>query len=354
MPSRAAKLLEKLRNNSVDALLVSKEANVSYLCGYPCRDSYLLVHPKKTIFITDFRYVEEARKNIPGVKVFQYDNLFKDTAALAKRLKIRRLGFEAKDLNFAEYSKIRSYLGHKTKLKDTFNIVETLRQTKDPQEINFIRQAIKITGQTFEFIQKFLKPGIKELEIAAEIEHFIRYQGAKMSAFNILIASGPNSSLPHALISSRKIKPGEPILIDIGVDINGYKSDLTRVFFLDKIPNVQRRIYGIVQEAQDKAIAEVKPGRIIADIDSIGRKHIEEQGFGRYFGHSLGHGIGLEVHEEPSISSKNKAQRLEEGMVFTIEPGIYLPGKFGIRLEDMVLVTKKGAQVLSGAVNKSI
>ena len=273
---------------------------------------------------------------------------------MAKRLKVRKLGFEAKDLNFAEYSKIRSYLGPKTKLKDTFNIVETLRLIKDPQEIGFIRQAIKITAKTFEFIQKSLKPGVKELEIAAEIEHFIRYQGAKMSAFNILIASGPNSSLPHALISSRKIKSGEPILIDIGVDINGYKSDLTRVFFLDKIPNIQRRIYEIIQEAQAKAIAAVKPGRIISAIDSAGRKHIEEQGFGRYFGHSLGHGVGLEVHEEPSISSKNKAQHLEEGMVFTVEPGIYLPGRFGIRLEDMVLVTKKGSEVLSGAVNKSI
>ena len=351
---RRSKLLEKLRNNSVDALLVSKEANVSYLCDYPCRDSYLLVHPKETIFITDFRYTEEAKKNIPGVSVFQYDNLFKDTAALARKLKVRKLGFEAKDLNFAEYSKIKSYLDPKAKLKDTFNIVETLRQIKGDQQINLIRQAIKITAQTFEFIRKFLKPGVKELEIAAEIERFIRYQGAKMSAFNILIASGPNSSLPHALISSRKIKPGEPILIDIGVDINGYKSDLTRVFFLDKIPTIQRRIYGIIQEAQGLAIAAVKPGIIIADIDSAGRKHIEEQGFGRYFGHSLGHGIGLEVHEEPSISSKNKAQHLEEGMVFTIEPGIYLPGKFGIRLEDIVLVTKKGAEVLSGAVNKSI
>ena len=351
---RRSRLLEKLRNNSVDALLVSKEANVSYLCDYPCRDSYLLVHPKETIFITDFRYTEEAKKNIPGVTVFQYDNLFKDTAALARKLKVRKLGFEAKDLNFAEYSKIKSYLAPKAKLKDTFNIVETLRQIKGDQEINLIRQAIKITAQTFEFIRKFLKPGVKELEIAAEIERFIRYQGAKMSAFNILIASGPNSSLPHALISSRKIRPGEPILIDIGVDINGYKSDLTRVFFLDKIPTIQRRIYGIIQEAQGLAIAAVKPGIIIADIDSAGRKHIEEQGFGRYFGHSLGHGIGLEVHEEPSISSKNKAQHLEEGMVFTIEPGIYLPGKFGIRLEDIVLVTKKGAEVLSGAVNKSI
>ena len=310
---RRSRLLEKLRNNSVDALLVSKEANVSYLCDYPCRDSYLLVHPRETFFITDFRYTEEAKKNIPGVSVFQYDNLFKDTAALARKLKVRKLGFEAKDLNFAEYSKIKSYLGPKAKLKDTFNIVETLRQIKGDQEINLIRQAIKITAQTFEFIRKFLKPGVKELEIAAEIERFIRYQGAKMSAFNILIASGPNSSLPHALISSRKIRPGEPILIDIGVDINGYKSDLTRVFFLDKIPTIQRRIYGIIQEAQGLAIAAVKPGRIIADIDSAGRKHIEEQGFGRYFGHSLGHGIGLEVHEEPSISSKNKAQKLEEG-----------------------------------------
>ena len=347
-------LAEKLKASSLDGFLVSKEANVTYLCGYISRDSYLLVSPKETFFITDFRYTQEAEKNIKGVTVFQYANLFKDIATLAKKLKIRRLGFEAKDLCYAQYSRIKESLSSKIKFIDTFNIVESLRQTKTPQELKFIKQAIAITGSTFNFIKNLLQPGQKELEIAAEIERFIRYQGAKMSAFNIMIASGPNSSLPHSPMSERKIRASEPVLIDIGVDINGYKSDLTRVFFLDTISPIHRRLHQIVREAQDKAIANIHPGRRLSEIDAAAREIICGYGYGKYFGHSLGHGIGLEVHEEPSVSSRNKSQILEEGMVFTVEPGIYLPGKFGIRLEDMILVTRKGCEVLSGSINKSI
>lgn len=353
MRLRLNSLLEKLEASSIDGFLVSHEANVWYLCNYKINDSYLLVAKKEVYFITDFRYREEAKRNIKAVKVFQYKNLSKDIANLAKRLGIRRLGFEAKSLNFAEYCKIKDELDQKIKLVDTFNIIESLREIKDAQELKVIKEAVGITAKAFGFIDGFLRKGLSEVEIAGELERFIRYNGAKMSAFNIIVASGPNASFPHAAVSDRKIRGAEPILVDMGVEVNGYKSDLTRVFFLDKIPLIQRRIYNIIKEAQLKAIEIVKPGIEIREVDNSARSYIAKSGYGKYFGHSLGHGVGLEVHEEPSISGKNSS-KLREGMVFTIEPGIYLPGRFGIRLEDMVLATKKGAEVLSGAINKSI
>ncbi len=352
-PSALFRLLEKLKTGSLDGFLVSKEENVSYLSNYHICDSYLLVSPKKVYFITDFRYVEEARKNIRGVEVFKYSNLFKDIGRLAGRLKIRRLGFEARDLNVASYGKIKEYSGLKIKLIDTFNLVEALRQIKEAQEVKYIKEAIGITGRAFEFLKGYLKAGLSELEIAGELERFIRFQGAAKSAFNIIVASGPNSSFPHAQVSKRRLKPGDALIIDLGVEVKGYKSDLTRVFFLDKILSIKRKIYQIVIGAQEKAIEAVKPGSEICKIDQAGREFIRSFGYGKYFGHSLGHGVGLEIHEEPAICAKNKSP-VQAGMVFTIEPGIYLPGRFGMRVEDMVLVTEKGVEVLSGAINKSI
>lgn len=353
MPSRLSSLLEKLEALNIDGLLVSQEANVSYLCDFKISDSYLLVAQEERIFITDFRYRDQAKRNIKGVNVFQYKNLFRDIADLAKRLNIRRLGFEAKDLNFAEYCKIKEYLSPKIKLVDTFAVVESLREIKDERELKFIQDAIKISAKAFVFLKGFLKKGLGELEIAGEIERFIRYEGAQMSAFNIIVASGLNSSFPHASISDRRIQDKEPILVDMGVEVGGYKSDLTRVFFLDRIPLIQRKIYDVIKEAQHKAIEAVKPEIEIRKVDNSARAYIAKRGYGKYFGHSLGHGVGLEVHEEPSVSAKNRSM-LKEGMVLTIEPGIYIPGKFGIRLEDMVLVTKKGVDILSGAIDKSI
>lgn len=353
MSPRLSRLLEKLKVSSLDGLLVSKAANVSYLSYYNIPDSYLLVSPKKAYLITDFRYILEAEKNIQGLSVFKYDNLFKDIARLVKKLKIRRLGFEANDLKVAEYAKIKEYAGPKIKLVDTFNLIEGLRQIKEPQEVKYIKEAIGITASAFKFLKGYLKPGLSELEIAGELERFIRAQGALKNAFNIIVASGPHSSLPHAPISKRRLKPADAVLIDLGVELKGYKSDLTRVFFLDRIQPIQRKLYQIIIGAQEKAIEAVKPEREISQLDYASRSYIRSFGYGRYFGHSLGHGVGLEVHEEPSISAKNKSL-LKEGMVFTVEPGIYLPGRFGLRVEDMVLVTKKGAELLSGTINKSI
>lgn len=351
--SRLSLFREKLKNSSLDGFLVSKETNVSYLSHLRSSDSYLLVSGNKAYFITDFRYAEEAKRSLRGIEVFQYKELFKDICGLVKKLRIRRLGFEARGLNYAEYAKIKGGLDPKIKLIDTFSIVESLRQIKGPDELKEIRAATDIAVSAFRFIKGYIRAGMSELEIAGELERFIRRQGAETGSFDIIVTSARNSCFPHAHITKRRLKENDMVLVDMGAQINGYKSDLTRVFFLGKITPIQRKVYGIVREAQGRAIKAIRPGIAIDVVDDTARGYIATSGYRKFFGHSLGHGIGLDVHEDPSISNKNKGI-IREGMVFTVEPGIYLPGKFGIRIEDMVLVTRKGFEVLSGALDKSI
>jgi len=342
----------KLAQKSLDALLLSSAANISYLVKFLSRDSYFLVSEGENFYITDSRYIEEARKHIKKTAAVKQTGCAPKTIGqLARNLGLKRIGFEEKYLTLGEYKSIEKELDKKTSLIPTDGLVECLRQVKDNEELKKINKAIEITIKTFNFIKDSISPGKKEIELAAEIEHFIRYNGARSTAFDIIVASGPNSSFPHHMTSQRKIRNNEHVLVDIGVDYLGYKSDLTRVFFLGKITSAVRRIYDIVREAQDRAIRKVKPTVQIDKIDTVARQYITKKGYGGFFGHSLGHGIGLEVHEEPRISPKAKGI-LEPGMVFTIEPAIYLPGKFGIRLEDMVLVTRKGYEVLSGALHK--
>jgi len=353
MKPRLQHLLNRLARENLDALIVSSGANISYLTEFSSSDAYLLVSRKEQIYFTDSRYSEEVRPKLKSVASLKKisGSVFELIARTSLDLGLKRIGFEERHMPFAEYKKIKESLKAKAYLIPTHNLIENLRQVKEPREIAKLRLALKITALALEFIKGFIRPGIKELEVAAELERFIRYHGAIGAAFDIIVASGPNSAFPHHRPGQRKLQNGEPVLIDVGVDYSGYKSDLTRVYFLDKINNLTRRVYGIVLKAQEKAIRWIKPGVEIARVDGLARKYIADKGYVKYFGHSLGHGIGLETHEAPSISAKNDGI-LVPGMVFTVEPGVYLPGKFGVRLEDMVLVTKKGCEVLSGFINK--
>ena len=334
-------------------MILSTPANISYLTGFNSSSSYLLVSEKENIYFTDSRYTEEVKPKLKGVATLQRINgsVFELIARASLDLGLSRVGFEERQMPYAEYKKIRESLKTKAYLIPTHNLVETLRQVKEPEELTKIREALKITALSLEFIKGFIRPGMKELEVAGELERFIRYHGASDTSFDVIVASGPNSAFPHHAPGQRKIHKNEPVLIDAGVDYLGYKSDLTRVYFLDKINSLTRRIYGIVLKAQEKAIKGIKPGEDIAAIDTLARKYIADKGYAKYFGHSLGHGIGLQTHEAPAISAKNDGIILP-GMVFTVEPAVYLPGRFGIRIEDMVLVTKKGCEVLSEPIDK--
>jgi len=353
MNLRLKNIRKRLEERDLDCLILTNPANISYLVGFNSRDSYFLVSKKKNIYFTDFRYLEEARHRLKGnAALSKIDgSVFELLAEACSALKARRIGFEENVLSFAQYKKIRKALGKKARLVPAVGIVEDLRRIKDKQELQDMRKAIRITIRALKFIKAFIKPGRTELEIVAELERFIRRQGATGAAFDIIVASGLNSSYPHHASGGRKIRKNEPVLVDIGVDNNGYKSDLTRVFFLGKINVLAQKISEIVLEAQKRAIYSIKAGIRASEVDAASRKYIASAGFGKFFGHSLGHGVGLEVHEKPRLSSKDNSV-LMPGEVFTIEPAIYLPAKFGIRIEDMVLVTNKGCEVLSGAINQ--
>ncbi|MFB3919415.1 hypothetical protein BU251_03815 [Candidatus Velamenicoccus archaeovorus] len=350
---KADKRLSNIRallvQEGIDGLLLNSEANVSYAAGFDAPDAYGFVSGKSVSIITDFRYVEDFKRFAKSpVHILQYEKSLFDTAArLILEHKTKKIGFEARHLTFAECEVLNKLLGKKASFIPLQQTIEHLREIKDAQEIAHICQGIRIAQKTLAFAKAKVKPGRSEMAVAADIERFARLNGAHAVAFETIVASGPNSSYPHARPTDRILKEGDAVVVDMGVEVNGYKSDLTRTFFLGKIKPVVLKAAKVVRKAQELAIRGIKPGIPICSIDEIARHYIAQQGFGKNFGHALGHGVGLEVHESPSINKKN-TRKLEPGMVFTIEPGIYLPGRFGIRMEEMVLVTQEGVEVLSG------
>ena len=343
----------QLRNNDLDGLVLSSQPNISYLSGFLSHEAYLLISPEGNFYFTDSRYIEAAKIGLKkNFDIKKINGSFAETIACAcKSLGLVKVGFEERNLSYAEYKKIKEKLSRDIAFIPTHSLIDGLRQIKRQDELRKIRKAVEITVKALEFIQQLILPGKRELEVAGELERFIRLSGAWGCAFDIIVASGPNSSFPHHKTSQRKIKNNELVLIDMGVDYLGYKSDLTRVFFLGKIDFLARKIYDIVLRAQGRAIREVKENVLISEVDGASRQYITEQGYGKLFGHNLGHGVGLEIHELPSISPREN-NRLKSGMVFTVEPAIYLPHKFGVRLEDMVLLGHQGCEVLSGALHK--
>ncbi|MBN1912925.1 MAG: aminopeptidase P family protein [Candidatus Omnitrophica bacterium] len=346
-------IIHKMARQGLDCVLLSCASNISYLLGFNSRDALLLLSPKKKFYITDPRYSEEAKKKVKkdiDIKIVDY-SIFDSVARLCADLKSRRVGFEERYLNFAQYSKLKTSLKGKAALVPLSRFTEEFRAVKGPGELANIKKAADIAASAFKFIKKNISCKKTESEIASELEFFSKRKGASGPAFNTIVAFGTNSVFPHHLTGQRKLRDKGPVLIDFGVEYKGYKSDLTRVFFLGKITSEFKRIYDVVCRAQDRAIKEIKPGVFINKIDEVARRYIAQQGYGGFFTHNLGHGIGIDVHEEPNIGPRTK-ERLKPGMVFTIEPAIYLPGRFGVRIEDMVLVTDRGAEIISGNLDK--
>ncbi len=357
--SRQKKLNQEIKKHNLDMLLITNQTNIFYLLGLKTEDSLLLAAAERYFFITDARFKEESKNYFNHFKNIQ---LIIESPQKPRKIIIqeimaglgaKKIGFEAKNLSFFSYQNLKLSLGKKAILVPVPGLVENLRIIKDKNEIDIIRRAVKITKEAFMYLGRILKPGQREVDLAREIEYFIRLKGASGPAYDLIIASGKESSKPHAKISSQVIKNNNLIMADMGVVFKEYNSDLTRTFFLGKIPSNLKKIKEIVTLAQKRAIDLIKPGVEISLLDQAARGYIKSQGYGDNFVHSLGHGLGLAVHESPAISSRNK-QKLEEGMVFTVEPAIYLPGQGGVRIEDVVLVTKKGCVVLSDDLNQSI
>ncbi len=346
MNSRIRKYINLMHAKDLEACLVCDDVNISYLTGFPSRESWLLITSEKVCYITDFRYYLEAKKHLKGITVFRYrDSISMSVGQLMKKNGVSRIGYDSRHLTCYAFRKLKKDDPPKTKWIIADHLVETLRDIKEPSEIRLIKKAVDLNLKAFNYIGSVIEPGMTEKQILLKLEYFVRNHQASF-AFPPIIASGSNSCLPHAQVSDRKLRKNDILLIDMGINISGYKSDLTRMFFLGKIPNLIREITSFVRESQRKAIRSIRPGCRAKDIDFAARKYLKSKKLEKYFGHSLGHGVGLQVHESPAISSWN-SEILKEGMVFTIEPAVYIPQQFGIRIEDMVHVTQNGVEVLS-------
>jgi len=329
-----------------EAFLVTKLQNVHYLTGFTGSSGYVLVTPDRAVFITDFRYKTQSAEEVQGLDiVIQKGRWTEDVAALVRDAGVKRLCFEGGAVSFeAHQSMCKAIDG--VELVPAKDAVEKLRLVKDEDELRRITEAIRRAERGFTENLSRVSPDMTEAETALGLEFNIRDNGAKRVPFDIIVASGPRAALPHGIASGRKMKNGDTVVIDFGGEADGYQSDITRSGVLGEPDRKQREIYDIVYEAQSRAIEAVKPGALCRDIDLAARGYIASKGYGDYFGHSLGHGVGLDVHEGPTVSPMCE-DTAQPGMVFTIEPGIYIPDWGGFRIEDMVLVTDDGCRVLT-------
>ena len=342
---RLKKLRSELIKKSVDSFLVTNETNVAYLSGFTGNDSLLLVTPYSQFFLTDSRFTEEAHDTVKGFTIAEVaSSTYETISNVIRKNRLKRMGFESMNLPFGAVKRLEGYIG-RCKILPVNNIVERLRAVKEDEEINIIKRSIGITKDVLKKAVRAIRPGVSERVLSQIIECEFMKRGARAS-FETIVACGKNSSKPHAHPTDTKIKKNDVIMIDIGCKLNSYNSDITRMILMGKIKDRIKKIYNIVKAAQDKALETIRPGRKISEIDSAGRSYIDKKGFGKFFGHSLGHGVGMDVHEEPSISRRN-SEVLKPGMVFTIEPAIYIPKFVGVRIEDMVLVTENGFGLLT-------
>lgn len=344
---RAAAARALFKRNRLDAILFFKPASVRYLSSLEATSAAVLLTRRSRLLFTDFRYLEEARVHARGFRIKAVKGrLPLALGGVLSKSGIRRLGFESSGISHAFYRLVKRGLGKGVALVPLAGDVDCMRAVKDPGEVRLLRKAARIAESALDCFCKIVREGMTEREVAAILDAHMRIEGSERASFDTIVASGRRAAMPHAKASGRKIRRGEPILVDLGAVVGGYHSDLTRTFFLSRIPPGCRAVYERVIEAQIAAIASLIEGVQATEVDGIARKIIDKAPKVGDFGHGLGHGVGMEVHEAPVLSPSSK-DVLRSGMVVTVEPGIYRRGSFGIRVEDMVLVTKTGARLLT-------
>jgi Xaa-Pro aminopeptidase len=340
---RLLKLRQEMERQNLDALLVSHGANRRYLSRFSGSDGWLIISSLNAYLAIDFRYIEQAKKETDGFEILHIKGDVIDwLPEFINDLGLRNIGFESHELSYSIAQQLSGKFRNGNKfstLVPVSNIVESLRSIKEPEELELIMQASKLADASLEFVRSILKPGITEKNIAWELEKWLRENGSEAVPFDIIVASGPNSALPHASPSARTINPGEPIVIDFGARVNGYCCDITRSFCLGMNDKTFTRIYDIVLSAQLTGISLIKSGMTGEQADRLSRVVIDQAGYQQSFGHGLGHGVGLVIHESPAVRPKSQ-DVLSDGMVFTIEPGVYLTDWGGIRIEDTVTLQK--------------
>lgn len=339
------KLREQLNEQQLDAMLITNPINRRYTTGFTGSAGVALVTKSAAYLFTDFRYVEQATEQAQQFTIIQHGQLIEqEINSQLNELQVSKVGFEQNHLTYAVYQRYQSVFD--VELVPVSDFVEKLRVIKTAEEITILKKAAEIADEAFLHIQSFIKPGVREIDIANELEFFMRRQGATSSSFDIIVASGKRSALPHGVASDKKIASGELVTLDYGALYDGYCSDITRTVAVGEVSPELKSIYDVVLTAQKHAVDEIRPDMTGKEADTLTRNYIEQKGYGQYFGHSTGHGLGMEVHEQPSLSQLSNT-KLVSGMIVTVEPGIYIPDVGGCRIEDDIVITETGNERLT-------
>lgn len=374
MDSKLQSIIDIMDSNKLDMVIITDGYNMHALAGYKGHTGCIVLFRDKQYILTDSRYTEQATIEAPQLECIDIgrEGYSKTIANLMKPYVEQRfatqdalsstnkflVGFENEHISYSQfmafYDAFHKAFGDNIKFFELKGRVNDLRVVKSEYELKCLAKAETIGDMAFKHIVDYIKPGKTEMEVALELEYFMRSNGATGLSFDTIVASGSNSSLPHAVPTDRVLQDGDFVTMDFGCIYNGYCSDMTRTVFIGKAPSAkQQEIYNVVLKAQLAALADIKPGKRCSDIDAIARDIIKDAGYGDYFGHGLGHGVGLFIHEEPRFSPKCD-EILKPGVVITVEPGIYLPGEFGVRIEDMIQITEDGYRNLASSPKELI
>ena len=342
---RISKVKSRFHDLDSEVLLFLDMKNIRYLTGFTGSDGALIIGERQHLLLVDGRYTNQAKREVEGLEVFEYREKIEGIETIISEGGLKSIGFESAAMNVNTYLKLKEKLEGVTftPMPDKIN---SIRAIKDETEIACIRKAAKISFEALTHVCDLIKPGIREKDIAIELEYRMGKYGAADASFATIVASGTNSAQPHAAPGSREIQNGDVVMIDYGAVYCGYHSDETCTFVVGRGNEKQKEVYSLVKKAHDRALHAVKAGVPCKDIDRIARACIESENLGKFFSHGTGHGVGLDVHEAPRIAAQSE-NLLEAGMVVTIEPGIYIPDLWGIRIEDMVLVHNEGVEVLT-------
>ncbi|MBE3590422.1 MAG: aminopeptidase P family protein [Firmicutes bacterium] len=345
---RARRALENAREHGADALIVQSAPNRRYLTGFTGSEGTIVITSEGVHLLVDFRYVEQAKLQAPGahVQMYRREELWAKVAEALAAAGARRPGFEAEHVSWARWRKMVESLPEGVEAVPVTGAVERVRAVKDAGELELIRRAMRITDEALAAVLPEVRPGVRERELALRLEWEMKRRGAEGTAFDFIVASGPRSAMPHGVAGDRALERGDFVTFDIGARYQGYCADMTRTVILGEADERQRAIYDLVLRAQEAALAAVRAGVRASEVDAAARRVIADAGYGEAFGHGLGHGVGLDVHEAPSLNARSE-DVLEEGMVVTIEPGVYLEGWGGVRIEDSVVVTAAGYELLT-------
>lgn len=347
---RVNKVKKKLEEKNVDALLITNIYNIRYLTNFTGSTGLALITKEKAYFITDFRYTEQAAKEAIDFDIVKNKGLiYKEVARIVEEDQIKKLAFEETDISYAIYKQLDKLIA--AELVAISGLVEKIREVKSEEEIETIQKAVEITEKAYDYILGFVKTGVTEIELANKLDFYMRKLGASGVSFDTIVASGVRSAMPHGVASDKVIEEGDMVTIDFGCIYNGYVSDMTRTFAVGDPGEKLKEVYEIVYQANKKVAELTKAGMTGAEVDAIARDYITEHGYGDEFGHSTGHGIGLEVHEGPGINFRNDNQ-LVVNNVITNEPGIYIPGLGGVRIEDDLVITETGNRNLMQSSKK--